>query len=88
MSNVDKLVQYAELKVGQFGEDYREHHEHDKVKEVAPREIEGNGLNIIVRYDDKSYVIHLDQSGVNGEITEEEAAEVVDRMKEFYRFHH
>lgn len=88
MSNVDKLVQYAELKVGQFGQDYREKHEHDKVQEVSPRAVEVDGLNIVVHYDEKSYVIHLDQSGVKGEVTPEEAAEVADRMKEFYRFHH
>ncbi|TDM04640.1 hypothetical protein [Macrococcus carouselicus] len=84
--NIDKLVQYAELKAGQFGVDYREHHEEDDVAEVAPRNISAQGTSVILDYDTKSYRIDLTQSGLAGEVTAEDAQIVADRMNEFYRY--
>ncbi|TDL93318.1 hypothetical protein ERX27_11020 [Macrococcus brunensis] len=84
--NIDKLVQYAELKAGQFGVDYRENHEEDEVAEVAPKTITARGTSVILDYDAKSYEIDLTQSGLTGEVTAEDAQAVADRMTEFYRF--
>ncbi|ULG71432.1 hypothetical protein [Macrococcus brunensis] len=87
--NIDKLVQYTELKAGQFGVDYRENHENheeDEVAEVAPKTITARGTSVILDYDAKSYEIDLTQSGLTGEVTAEDAQAVADRMTEFYRF--
>lgn len=86
MANVDKLVQYAELKVGQFGTDYREHHEHDAVAEIKPKTIRAEGTHVIVAYDAREYTIDLTKSGVKGEVSAEDAALVADRMTEYYRY--
>ncbi|MGV2876326.1 hypothetical protein ROU88_10755 [Macrococcus capreoli] len=84
MVNIDKLVTYAELKLGQFGADYREHFEQDKVQEVEPASYQANGTTIDVNYDAKSYVIDLTQSGVH-DVTPEDAKIVVERLKEFFK---
>ncbi|WP_414042553.1 hypothetical protein [Macrococcus animalis] len=83
MANIDKLVSYAELKLGQFGADYRENYEQDKVQEVQPGSYAVNGSSIEVNYDAQSYVIDLTQAG-EGEVSEMEAQEVVSRLKEFF----
>lgn len=83
MANIDKLVTYAELKLGQFGVDYRENHEEDKVQEIEPRSYGVNGTSIDVLYDAQSYVIDLTKSGVR-DVTEEDAHAVVRRLKEFF----
>ncbi|MCG7420785.1 hypothetical protein MHJ97_10135 [Macrococcus epidermidis] len=83
MANIDKLVSYAELKLGQFGSDYRENHEEDKVQEIQPRSYDVNGTSIDVHYDAQSYIIDLTKSGVR-DVTEEDAQAVVARLKEFF----
>ncbi|WP_414045927.1 hypothetical protein ACMGE7_08680 [Macrococcus equi] len=83
MANIDKLVSYAELKLGQFGADYRENHEQDKVQEIQPGSYVANGSIIEVNYDAKSYAIDLNQAGV-GEVTEEDTVVVIERLKEFF----
>ncbi|TDM07486.1 hypothetical protein [Macrococcus lamae] len=86
MANIDKLVQYAELKVGQFGADYRENYEDDKVAEVKPKSIHAEGEQVIVAYDDNTYTIDLNRSGVANDVTPEEAAEVAARVDEYFRY--
>lgn len=83
MANIDKLVSYAELKLGQFGADYRENHEQDKVQEIQPGSYAANGSIIEVNYDAKNYEIDLNQAGV-GEVTEEDTVVVIERLKEFF----
>lgn len=83
MANIDKLVTYAELKLGQYGSDYRENHEEDKVQEIEPRSYAVNGTSIDVNYDAHSYVIDLTKSGVR-DVTEDDAHAVVARLKEFF----
>ncbi|MCE4957731.1 hypothetical protein [Macrococcoides caseolyticum] len=83
MSNIDKLVSYAELKLGQFGADYREHYETDKVQEIKPGSYAANGTVIDVNYDAKSYQIDLTQSGVD-DVTEADTQAVIERLKEFF----
>lgn len=83
MASIDKLVSYAELKLGQFGADYRENHEEDNVQEIQPNGYAANGTSIDVNYDSQSYVIDLTQAG-EGDVTEAETQEVVARLKEFF----
>ncbi|GGB02238.1 hypothetical protein ERX37_00465 [Macrococcus hajekii] len=84
--NIDKLVQYAELKAGQFGVDYRENHEEDTVAEIEPSKITAQGTSIVLDYDKQSYTIDLTHSGVAGTVTNEDAQIVAERMNEFYRY--
>ncbi|RXK17354.1 hypothetical protein [Macrococcus sp. DPC7161] len=83
MSNIDKLVSYAQLKLGQFGQDYRENHEHDAVQEIQPKSYDVNGSTITVHYDAHDYTLNLEESGVS-EVTEADAKAVVDRLNSFF----
>lgn len=83
MANIDKLVTYAELKLGQFGVDYRENYETDVVHEVEPRDYTVNGTSIKVDYDSHSYDLDLTQSGIK-DISEEDTQKVVNRLREFF----
>ncbi|KAA1039100.1 hypothetical protein [Macrococcus equipercicus] len=86
MANIDKLVQYAELKAGQFGSDYRENYEDDKVAEIKPNSVRAEGTQVIISYDAHSYTVDLNRSGVAGEVTPEDAEEVAARVQEYFKY--
>lgn len=84
MANIDKLVSYAELKLGQMGQDYREHHGEAEAHEVEPSSYEVSGTNIIVHYHSDQYIIDLNKAGLKDAVTESDTQEVVDRLNEFF----
>ena len=86
MANIDKLVQYAELKVGHFGADYRENYEDDDVAQIQPNAVRAEGSEIIVSYDEQTYTIELNRSGVSDDVTPEEAQEVAARIEEYFKY--
>lgn len=84
MANIDKLVSYAELKLGQIGLDYREHHGEAESHEIEPSSYEVSGTNIIVHYHSDQYTIELNKAGLKDAVTESDTQEVVDRLNEFF----
>ncbi|ARQ07571.1 DUF1797 domain-containing protein [Macrococcoides canis] len=84
MANIDKLVSYAELKLGQIGLDYREHHGEAESHEIEPSSYEVSGTNIIVHYHSDQYTIDLNKAGLKDAVTESDTQEVVDRLNEFF----
>ncbi|MEE1106593.1 hypothetical protein [Macrococcoides canis] len=84
MANIDKLVSYAELKLGQIGLDYREHHGEAESHEIEPSSYEVSGTNIIVHYYSDQYTIDLNKAGLKDAVTESDTQEVVDRLNEFF----
>lgn len=84
MANIDKLVSYAELKLGQIGLDYREHHGEAESHEIEPSSYEVSGTNIIVHYHSDQYTIDLNKAGLKDTVTESDTQEVVDRLNEFF----
>ncbi|QIH76513.1 hypothetical protein GTN31_09080 [Macrococcoides canis] len=84
MANIDKLVSYAELKLGQIGLDYREHHGEAESHEIEPSSYEVSGTNIIVHYHLDQYTIDLNKAGLKDAVTESDTQEVVDRLNEFF----
>ncbi|UTH06332.1 hypothetical protein [Macrococcoides canis] len=84
MANIDKLVSYAELKLGQIGLDYREHHGEAESHEIEPSSYEVSGTNIIVHYHSDQYTIDLNKAGLKDAVTESDIQEVVDRLNEFF----
>ncbi|TDM23917.1 hypothetical protein [Macrococcoides canis] len=84
MANIDKLVSYAELKLGQIGLDYREHHGEAESHEIEPSSYEVSGTNIIVHYYSDQYTIDLNKACLKDAVTESDTQEVVDRLNEFF----
>ncbi|WP_354680459.1 hypothetical protein MRN59_02675 [Macrococcoides caseolyticum] len=84
MANIDKLVSYAELKLGQIGKDYREHHGEEETHEIEPSSYEVSGANIIVHYHSDQYTIDLNKAGLKDTVTESDTQEVVERLNEFF----
>lgn len=84
MANIDKLVSYAELKLGQIGLDYREHHGEAESHEIEPSSYKVSGTNIIVHYYSDQYTIDLNKAGLKDAVTESDTQEVVDRLNEFF----
>ncbi|WP_144781720.1 hypothetical protein [Macrococcoides caseolyticum] len=84
MANIDKLVSYAELKLGQIGKDYREHHGEEETHEIEPSSYEVSGANIIVHYHSDQYTIDLNKAGLKDALTESDTQEVVERLNEFF----
>lgn len=84
MANIDKLVSYAELKLGQFGHEYRETHGEAETHEIEPASYDVSGSNIIVHYIKDQYTIDLNKAGLKEAVTEEDTQEVVNRLNEFF----